>query len=127
MKKNYLSVITGLLLSTISLAQSWNWAKPADTSAFNITGNCLESCGGSGFYLGLDYADNNGLAVESRLIKFNGQGSEVWRQRMIGRAEINGITCDTEKVLIVGTFSSWLYIGSDTLASYGMKDVFVAA
>lgn len=119
--KNILIFIISILNFTV-YAQQWEWAKNFTYNSNNPIGSCLASDNNSNFYV----SSNFNLSSSSCIAKFDGQGNELWRQYLSGDVAINGITWFPNYVCITGSFTNSFQIGTTTLISQGLHDVFTA-
>lgn len=111
-----------LLLPFTIISQNiqWQWAKNVTNTVTSLGQNNLCAADSGNFYL---TTANNSL---NRVIKYNTSGIELWRLNITGNASVNGITYSPGFFYVTGNFSNNLVIGSSTLTSLGLNDIFVA-
>jgi hypothetical protein len=112
----YLSLL--ITATNFSAQPQWQWAHKV-TAPVSQERNVIEPDKQGNFYIGV----NSG--VGTCLIKFNSQGTELWRQRVYGPAIISGISANASDVYLVGNFQNTVAILNSTLTSAGSTDAFM--
>lgn len=127
--KNYLFLFL-LISSFLSYSQQWEWAKQATKTkgaqsgkniAVDYTGNVLIT----GVNYDSAYFNATGLPAGNFVAKYSPSGAFLWAKPLSG--SIKDITTDAlGNIYVAGDFNGTINIGSYTLVSNGLTDLYIA-
>lgn len=124
-----LGIVVLFTIKAFSQSPSWVWAKSATDSTIyddrNSIGSKISADGNGNIYVAGNFygstMDFGSFTISGNcfLVKYDPSGNVIWAKGF-GGGNINGISTDSNgDVIITGTFSLTLILGSDTLIGSG--------